>query len=147
MKPVFQRLTSQPEEGFSFKTLRGASFDCSWQVHPEYELILVIHGRGNWIVRDNVSPLSAGDMVLVGPGLPHIWQDDPRALRPASIYARLIQFEEDFLGDGLLRLPAMAPVRRLLRRAQRGLHITGKTHASVTALMNEMAESAGMQRI
>ena len=147
MKPIFQRLTSQPEEGFSFKTLRAASFDCPWHVHPEYELILVIHGRGNRIVGDNVSRLSAGDMVLVGPCLPHIWQDEPVTRRPASIFARLIQFEEKFLGDGLLRLPAMGPVRRLLRRAQRGLHIVGKTHARVTVLMNEMAKLAGMERI
>jgi AraC-like DNA-binding protein len=147
MKPIFLRLTNQPEEGFAFKTIRGSSFDCPWHVHPEYELILVIRGGGYRIVGDNVSQLSAGDMVLVGPGLPHIWQDEPVTGRRASVYARLIQFEDKFLGDGLLRLPAMAPVRLLLRRAQRGLHIVGKTHARVTTLMNQMAGLSGMDRI
>jgi AraC-like DNA-binding protein len=147
MKPIFQRLTSQPEEGFSFKTIRGASFDCPWHVHPEYELILVIHAHGYRIVGDNVSRLSAGDMVLVGPGLPHIWQDEPVGRRPPSIHARLIQFEDKFLEHGLLRLPAMGPIRRLLRRAQRGLHIVGETHAKVAVLMNQMAELVGMERI
>jgi AraC-like DNA-binding protein len=147
MKPIFERLTSQPEEGFYFKTIRGATFDCPWHVHPEYELILVLRGHGYRIVGDNVSRLSAGDMVLVGPGLPHIWQDEPVGRRRAWIHARLIQFEDKFLEDGLLRLPAMGPVRRLLRRAQRGLHITGKTHAKVTVLMNQMADIQGMERI
>jgi AraC-like DNA-binding protein len=147
LKAIFERLTNQPDEGFSFKTLRGPSFDCPWHVHPEYELILVVRGRGCRIVGDNVSRLGAGDMVLVGPGLPHIWQDEPAARKPAVIEARLIQFDEKFLADGLLRLPAMLPLRRLLGRAQRGLHIVGKTRARVSVLMNKMTEFTGMERI
>jgi AraC-like DNA-binding protein len=147
MKPIFQRLTTESEDGFAFKTIRSSSFDCPWHVHPEYELILVIQGHGYRIVGDNISRLSAGDLVLVGPGLPHIWQDEPGARGRGSVYFRLVQFEDAFLGDGLLRLPSMEPVRRLLHRAGRGLHIVGKTHGKVTALMNQMADLRGMERV
>ena len=147
MKAIFQRLTTESEEGFAFKAIRSSSFNCPWHVHPEYELILVIQGRGYRIVGDNNSRLSAGDLVLVGPGLPHIWQDEPGPRGRASVHFLLIQFEEKFLGDGLLRLPAMEPVRRLLHRARRGLHIMGKTHDQVTALMNRMADLKGMERV
>ncbi len=147
MKAIFQRLTTESEEGFAFKAIRSSGFDCPWHVHPEYELILVLKGNGYRIVGDDISRLSAGDMVMVGPGLPHIWQDQPASGKRASVHLLLIQFEDKFLGDGLLRLPAMEPARRLLHGARRGLHIVGKTRGKVAALMNRMADLRGMDRV
>ena len=147
MKPIFQRLTAEPEEGFAFKEIRSSGFDCPWHVHSEYELILVLHGRGYRIVGDNMSRLAAGDLVLVGPGLPHIWQNEPSSGPRAAVYFLLIQFEDKFLGDGLLNLPAMEPVRRLFHKARRGLHVVGKTHGKVAALMKHMAVIKGMERV
>jgi hypothetical protein len=55
MKPIFQKLTAEPEEGFAFKTLRAKGFDCPWHVHPEYELILVLQSDGYRMVGDNIA--------------------------------------------------------------------------------------------
>jgi AraC-like DNA-binding protein len=145
MKPVFQRLTTEPEEGFAFKEFRSAGFGCPWHTHPEYELILVIQGHGYRIVGDNFSRLSNGDLVLVGPGLPHIWQNTP-AKNGGSVHCLLVQFEDEWLGERLLRLPAMEPVRRLLHRASRGLRVGGKTHSRVAGLMKQMTQVKGMDR-
>jgi AraC-like DNA-binding protein len=147
MKPIFQKLTAEPEEGFAFKTLRAKGFNCPWHVHPEYELILVLQSDGYRVVGDNIASLSAGDLVFVGPGLPHIWQNESRAGEGPGVHALLIQFEQRFLGDGLLRLPAFEPVRRLLESAARGLHVTGPTRDAVSALMLQMAASTGLRRV
>lgn len=147
MRPIFQRLTTGSEEGFAFKAIRAAGFDCPWHAHPEYELILVLQGHGYRIVGDNISRLGSGDLVLVGPGLPHIWQQAPGPIGRSSVYFLLIQFEDKCLGEDLLRLPAMEPVRRLLHRASRGLHVAGRTHTKVTALMKHMAKVKGMERV
>lgn len=147
MKPIFQKLTAEPEEGFAFKTIRAAGFDCPWHVHPEFELILVLQSNGYRIVGDNISPLSAGDLVFVGPGLPHIWQSESPSKDGGRVHALLIQFEEKFLGDVLLRLPALEPIRHLLGSAARGLHVVGRTRESASKLMLEMAGSAGLRRI
>ncbi len=147
MKPIFQRLTTEPAGFFAFKVIRSAGFDCPWHVHPEYELIHVLRGDGYRIVGDNISRLTAGDLVMVGPGLPHIWHNEPVPGKRASVHCQLIQFEEKCLGEGLLRLPDMEPLRRMLQRAKRGLHFVGRTHNKVTALMMQMAELEGMERV
>jgi len=147
MKPLFQRLTTECEEGFLFKEIRSSGFDCPWHAHPEYELILVLQGQGYRIVGDNFSRLASGDLVLVGPGLPHIWQNASGGNGRNAVHFLLIQFEDKCLGDGLLRIPTMEPLRRLLHQAVRGLHIVGKTHGKVTALMKQMAGVSGMQRV
>jgi AraC-like DNA-binding protein len=146
MKPIFQRLTTEPEEGFFFKTIRDSGFNCPWHVHPEHELILVLEGSGYRIVGDNMTALGPGDLVFVGPGLPHIWQEE-RVRGVRHVQVLLIQFEERFLGDGLLKLPALEPVRRLLLRAGRGLHVVGPTRKQVGALMKKMAGCKGLERI
>lgn len=147
MKPIFQRLTGAPEEGFAFKILRAPGFDCPWHFHDEYELILIQQSRGYRMVGDNLKPLSPGDLVLIGPNLPHIWQnDEARPGQPARVQAVLIQFEEKFLGD-LLRLPALAPVRDLLKRASLGLEVVGATRQRVGAMMVEMGRRRGLKRI
>lgn len=146
MKPVFQKLTSQPDEGFAFKAIHAEGFDCPWHVHPEYELILVLESNGYRIVGDSLAALAPGDLVFVGPGLPHIWQHEPTTRRRLA-RALLIQFEASFLGERFLQLPALRPVRRLLGRAARGLHVHEPTRATVAAMMIEMPGRRGLDRI
>jgi AraC-like DNA-binding protein len=146
MKPIFQRLTTEPEEGFTFKALRSTGFNCPWHVHPECEIILVLKGRGYRIVGDNITSLGPGDLVFVGSGLPHIWQEEP-ANGTGMVRTLLIQFDEGFLGDGLLKLPALEPVRQFLRRAARGLHIVDPTRKKVSAVMQQMTNTKGFNRL
>ena len=148
MKPIFQKLTSCPDEGFAFKVVRGHSFECPWHFHDEFELILVVQSGGYRMVGDHLAPLRPGDLVLVGPNLPHIYQNDEGAPgRIPPVHALLIQFRENCLGDGWLSLPALDPVRRLLQRARLGLHISGVTRDKVAATILEMAKCAGLRRI
>jgi AraC-like DNA-binding protein len=148
MKPIYLKLTAAPEGGFAFKGIRAAGFECPWQVHPEYELILVLKGNGYRIVGDSVAPIAPPDLVLLGPGLPHIWQNDPTGDRPSGVHVLLIQFGTDFLNDSLLKLPAFEPLRRLLlERARRGIHFGGMTCKQVTGLMHGMLKARGPERI
>ena len=148
MKPIFQKLTNSPDEGFAFKVVRGHSFDCPWHFHDEFELILILQSGGYRLLGDHLAPLRPGDLVLVGPNLPHIYQNDEDTPgRVPPVHAMLIQFDEWCLGGELMRRPALAPVRRLLRRAGLGLHFTGATSARVGRMMQEMAKLEGLRRI
>lgn len=146
MKLIFQTLTTGSEEGFAFKSIHTRHFECPWHFHPEYELILTLHCPGYRLVGDNITHLRRGDLVLVGARLPHVWQRDSHSgAAPAHIL--LAQFEEKFMGDACLKLPAMAPIRQLLRRAAVGLQFTGRTRDRVDGLMHAMAHTTGLRRL
>lgn len=148
MKPIFQKLTTAPDEGFAFKEIRGRGFDCPWHFHSECELILVLAGGGFRMLGDHLAALRPGDLVLVGPNLPHLYRNDEDAPGGAPpVHALLIQFEADCLGEGLMRLPALAPVRRLLRRAALGLDVRGRTRTQVAQRMDPMGRLSGVRRI
>lgn len=148
MKLIYQKLTAGSDEGFTFKRIRTEEFACPWHFHPEFELILTVDFAGLRMVGDNITPLQPGDLVLLGANLPHIWQLDSRPGRPARpVDILIVQFEETSLGADCLALPAMLPVRRLLRRASVGLRFDGRTRQRAAELMREMDKVRGLKRI
>lgn len=148
MRPIFQKLTTSPEEGFAFKEIRGRGFDCPWHFHDECELILVQQSGGFRMLGDHLTALRGGDLVLIGSGLPHIYHNDETAPGGApQVHAFLIQFEPNCLGEGLMKLAAMGQVRRLLERATLGLAVGGATRARVAEMMMKMGRVSGVTRI
>jgi len=47
-----------------------------WHYHPEIELVYFKKGTGTQFIGDSISLFLTGDIVLVGPNLPHYWQFD-----------------------------------------------------------------------
>ena len=147
MKPIYAKLIGYPDDGFIVKELHGDACNCSWHFHAEMELVLVLQSQGYRIVGDNIRSLHPGDLVLLGPNLPHAYQhEDRRSARQAAAHCLLLQFEER-LWASLLELPAMASVRRLLHRAVNGLHITDSAREHVAAMLREMLTLRGPRRI
>ena len=124
VKPIYERLIGCPDEGFIVKEIRGEACTCAWHCHTEIELVYVLQSQGYRIVGDNIQSLQQGDMVLLGPNLPHAYQHtDRHATNQTTPHCILLQFEER-IWSSLFELSALAPVRRLLQRAANGLHFT-----------------------
>lgn len=147
MKPIYEKLVSCPDEGFLVKELRGEECNCAWHCHAEVELILVLRSQGYRIVGDTIQSLRCGDLVLLGPNLPHVYQHtDRRTARPAEAHCLLLQFESR-VWSGLLDLPAMAAVRRLLERSAQGLLVADPTGKQVATMLRQMLAERGLRRI
>ncbi len=123
MKAQFQKIIVN--QGFSFiaKEQNLPRFDSEFHFHPEYELKFVVHSKGIRFVGDSVENFQDGDLVLLGPNIPHCWNND-------SIYGEngdskatgfLVMFSEDFLGKDFFQLPEMVPVKELLNKAKGGV--------------------------
>jgi AraC-like DNA-binding protein len=63
------------------------------------------------------------------------------------VHAIVVRFRDDFLGNDFLHKPELQPVRDLLKRASRGLQITGRTRQQVAQQMQELARASGLQRL
>src|SRR5690606_20928696 len=94
------------------------AFDFKWHYHPEFELTLIVKGTGKRLVGDSYTDFASGDLVLVGPGLPHTWASDQG--KKGSSWAVVIQFPEEFI-HRFLHYPEFTQIARLLNNAQSGL--------------------------
>ncbi len=120
MRAHFERL---PREGaFSAFERVVPGFPFSWHYHPEYELTLIVSSHGERLVGDGIADYGPGDLVLLGPGLPHSWRSRPFPRASKKFHrAIVVHFRQDFLGERLFALKEMAQVTRLLNRATYGL--------------------------
>jgi AraC-like DNA-binding protein len=147
--PVLENTPHRDWESFHCEVVRGRGYGAQWHFHPEHQLTLVLRSHGHRVVGDSIAPLSAGDLVLVGGNVPHVWHQDPEAARGPrdAVHAIVVRFRHDFLGGDFLHKPEMQPLRELLRRAQRGLQVTGRTRQAVAKRMQELAQSSSMARV
>ncbi len=115
MKPLFEDIDSRRGAN-SYVAYRytTSAFPFLWHYHPEYELTLILEGSGERMVGDSHEYFFPGDLVLLGPGLPHTWVSE------MSSAAVVIQFSESFVAP-ILQFPECDRIRRLLAQASQGL--------------------------
>ena len=88
--------------------------------HEEYELNFLANCPGaRRIVGDSVEVLDGYDLVLVGHGIEHGWEQ--HECQNDKIREITIQFSQDLFGDSLLEKTQLAPIRTILEKSVNGI--------------------------
>ena len=141
MKPRFEDIGSKRGAN-SYVAYRYATsaFPFLWHYHPEYELTLILEGSGERMVGDSHEYFFPGDLVLLGPGLPHTWVSEVMSA------AVVVQFSEGFIAP-ILEYPECDRIRQLLARSSQGLAfpVTGLGKGDLMAAIMRLpvAKAAG----
>ena len=112
-----------------------------WHHHPEYELVLILKGKGKRMVGDNVSPFEKNDLIFLGPYLPHQWVCDVDTNNKSDgpeDEAFVIQFSYDFLGTKFFEIPENSLLKRFLLESSRGYEFYGKTKEHIITFLHKM---------
>lgn len=151
MKPVLEHLPLQPEESFVVKAFDYPYYPTPWHFHPEYEIVLVTESTGKRFIGDSVSDFKGGDLAFLGPNLPHLYRNDASYYKSAEQQLRaksiVIHFLEKSFGNNFFTLPECRNIKNLLVRSQRGLDVTGGTHAMVSQIMENLCSLTGLPRL
>lgn len=118
-----------------------------WNYHPEYEIHLIRKGSGKFIVGDHIGTFEAGQVVLVGSGLPHDWVSD---LEPGEVLQNrdaVVQFDRRWVDQTASVVPEMSEVRDLLDQSSRGIEFLGGSAEVAAASIEAMGESTGVVRL
>ncbi|HEY4209371.1 MAG TPA: helix-turn-helix transcriptional regulator [Puia sp.] len=150
MRPQLLKVSKEPGHSFSVRRDLVPYINNRWHFHTELELIHFKKGQGTQFIGDNMRRFRAGDVILVGSGLPHYWRfDDDYFDECTGLTAdvQVAQFCENFCGDAFLHLPETVHIRTVLDRAGRGLQVEGETREKVAGLLERMLETDGMPRL
>lgn len=152
MKPFFLKVATNPNHSFSIRNDESPFFFNTWHYHPEVELVWVRASSGTRIIGDSAERFEAGDMVLLGANLPHMWRNDTQyfeGLPDLKARSTVVHFRADFWGTAFLELPEMKGVAELLKRAERGLHLDAATAEKVQDCLSALSqeEKPGFERL
>ena len=146
MKPTLEKI--EPGFGSSFAIRKFTEVNTcrvpNWHFHPEYELVYVSSGNGKRHVGDHVSQYQHGDLIFLGPNLPHLsFTDD---LLEAHVEV-VIQLKEDFLGKEFLSRPEMRAIRQLFERSKQGIVFESNLKHEVGEAMIALVEQDNFDRL
>ncbi len=128
MRPVLEHLQRPPEASWSMLNRRlDDAIPFQWHHHPELELTLTLNSAGQRFVGDHVGTYGHGDLVLVGPNLPHTWASREKLDATGPHVALVLWFEREWLETMIGGSVELRPVRDLIARSATGLAFPPET--------------------
>lgn len=143
------RIIDLPDDGsLKCRWRREAKFEFHWHFHPEYQLELLIRGKERLFVADRVLDFESGQLLLLGPYLPHsMLTENEDSLANPGQESVIVQFPEDFLGSDFLQRPELRQVQTLLERSRRGLIYSADQCRSVFDRVVSLPERSPFERL
>jgi len=110
--------------------------------HVNYELNYVKSGWGKRFIGDYFSSYESGDLVLLGPNLPHCWEGNiDEGDTPKNI---AIRFTENFVNDNLTKFPELEHALQLFRDATQGIHFKGPLVEKIKIQLEKLLTEKGI---
>jgi AraC-like DNA-binding protein len=125
MKAAYEKVLGSGSPLVLFERSDDA-FPFYWHYHPEYELTLIVDSSGQRMVGDSIAAYGPGDLVLLGPNLPHSWCSTQRGTNSGRPHRAIVtQFHRNCFGETFFALSELSEVSALLDRASEGLAFDG----------------------
>lgn len=130
------------------KELTMPQFDAPLHFHPEYEIMMVLESRGTRFVGDHVSDYREGDLVFLGPNLPHYWHKGIDSVYGEDhVNAIVIQFSAELIGKSQLETLEFSSLKRLFERSVNGVRFYEDTFAEAACKIRQTLVATGFNRI
>lgn len=143
MEFVFEKIHVPNKHSFITRKLPLKSVD-NIHSHRNFELNFITFGTGRRIVGDNISGFEKGDLVLLGPNLPHCWELAPAKEKNTS-FCIVTHFSEDIMNSDFFKMPELEKVVDLLRQSERGLRFKIGDHYKIQATLERMTRLEGLE--
>jgi len=150
MKPHFHLVPRNAEYPYLCRQHTLPNLGTVWHYHPELELHYIIRGEGVRFVGDNISSFAAGELLLLGENLTHMWRCNRKYFLgnpDVTAEAIVVQFLPDFMGKDFMLKRESVTVHDLFERAKYGFVVHGKTKKQVVELMRKSVSVEGLDRL
>jgi len=143
MKLILKNSESAANRRLNITKKEIPCLDSSWHYHAQYELLYISQSNGIRFVGDNVSQFFPGDLVLVGPYLPHLWRNDVSFYKENNtnkVKTIILKFTKDFIGEGTFNNPEFTEINHMLEQSKYGLYfgksMSQKVHSDLVSILD-----------
>lgn len=147
IKASYEVVQPANSQSFLVRKFDRLAFDAPYHFHDEYELTCVIKGSGKRYVGSHMEDFVSGDLVLLGPNLPHCWKLEGNEIPTEEASAIVIQFNDAFLGDDFFNKFELQLIKKLFQKSACGILFHSDTQAEVNHLLMALVEEKSNFRI
>ena len=148
MRPLFEKVTVPDGASWALLDRRlddGIPFQ--WHYHPEFELTLTLNSRGQRYIGDAIASYDDGDLVLIGPNLPHTWCSAEK-IDFSEPHHAIVMWVTEAWGEGITTsLAEMRGLAPLLAAAARGVVFSTAAAAAARPIIESIPERAPADRL
>ncbi|WP_299532576.1 AraC family transcriptional regulator [Ulvibacterium sp.] len=142
MEFVFEKIHVPNKHSFITRKLPLKTND-NVHSHKNFELNFIESGSGRRIVGDHISRFEAGDLVLLGPSLPHCWELQEEE-NPIPSFCIVTHFSEDIMNSDFFGIPELEKVVALLKQSKRGLRFKMENNGQIRRILERMTHLKGL---
>lgn len=142
MIPFFVDVGITANQLIHIKKIDTSHLDTPFHFHPNCELVYIEKGYGKKVIGDNISSFRDGDVLLMGPDLPHILTNDDAFYKGDKKFrsvATVIYFSPIILNN-LLQPNSLTPLNSLIKKSKRGLEVQGKEKDAIREKILKISE-------
>jgi len=149
MTAHLEKIRLKDDESFFIGVFQDNLEQITWHYHNNYEISFITEGSGKRIVADSIEDFYPGDLVFIGPNLPHVWISDKSNIGPSSRTLEMVflQFTSQTLSAQMLELPEFRNIKKALQLSERGTQITGQTLNQVSEIMLQLPYLDSFERM
>lgn len=149
MAALLEKVNLQEDESFFIGIFQDDLEKSTWHYHDNFEISFITEGSGKRIVADSIEEFQPGDLVFIGPSLPHIWIAEKEALTIGNRTLEMVflQFTSKVLDSQILSLPEFKHVAKALSLSERGIQIVGQTLNEVSEIMLQLPYMKSFERM
>lgn len=139
MKSLFE--TIHFELGQSLRATDFRGFGAPYSHHPEIELVYIIEGQGIRMIGQNVSLYESGDLVLLGPNLPHWWKPKKEGGDSDTERAMVIQCRAEWIEQASKTIQELKILATLLNKSRGGIHFPIQHHLELAQKVESLLKA------
>ena len=146
-EPRLEKIEPVEESSFFMihqKEPNVSNFDF-WHFHPEYEIVYLPDGKGRRFIEGKVSHFDNGDLVLLGPNIPH--NTFYFGFESKDYEEYVIQFKGDKILELAKNYREFGRITNLLMEARTGLCIAKSTKHNIGSLIRGMTALKPFERL
>jgi AraC-like DNA-binding protein len=140
IKASIEVLQPGNRQSFLVRKFDQWEFDGPYHFHPEYELTFITKGSGKRYVGTHMEDFFTGDLILLGPNLPHCWKLANIEQTQHEAGAIVIQFTADFLGEKFFDRPEMQDISKLFEKSVSGIKFGDSIQAEINGFLRGLAD-------
>jgi AraC-like DNA-binding protein len=151
MKKIISfKIPKSNREFVRFQLDSGRHFYDKLHQHPQWQLTLILEGKGQLMVGDYLGRFEPGDMFLLSANMPHVFRSDAEYFMPdceKKSLGHTIFFDFEALGQSLKEVDEFSGLYQWLLRTKGCYEIRGHSRSSIMEQLPDFRGKEGLEKI